>query len=130
MGTILDFERIGILLNSFSVISGFCADMLDRNYFGQCIHFGGLYPFCELVHSTAEGYRRCLASDRGGCTSARLCGQDYYVYRCHIGLTEIALFRKAQKRKQARLKPCRAAAQQAAKPSAGKPPRWALCRPA
>ena len=79
MGTILDFERIGILLNSFSVISGFCADMLDRNYFGQCIHFGGLYPFCELVHSTAEGYRRCLASDRGGCTSARLCGQDYYV---------------------------------------------------
>ena len=55
MGTILDFERIGILLNSFSVISGFCADMLDRNYFGQCIHFGGLYPFCELVHSTAEG---------------------------------------------------------------------------
>ena len=48
MGTILDFERIGILLNSFSVISGFCADMLDRNYFGQCIHFGGLYPFCEL----------------------------------------------------------------------------------
>lgn len=31
MGTILDFERIGILLNSFSVISGFCADMLDRN---------------------------------------------------------------------------------------------------
>ena len=89
MGTILDFERIGILLNSFSVISGFCADMLDRNYFGQCIHFGGLYPFCELVHSTAEGYRRCLASDRGGCTSARLCGQDYYVYRCHIGLTEM-----------------------------------------
>lgn len=64
MGTILDFERIGILLNSFSVISGFCADMLDRNCFGQCIHFGGLYPFCELVHSTAEGYRRCLASDR------------------------------------------------------------------
>ena len=89
MGTILDFERIGILLNSFSVISGFCADMLDRNYFGQCLHFGGLYPFCELVHSTAEGYRRCLASDRGGCTSARLCGQDYYVYRCHIGLTEM-----------------------------------------
>jgi len=41
-----------------------------------------------------------------------------------------ALFRKAQKRKQARLKPCRAAAQQAAKPSAGEPPRWALCRPA
>ena len=89
MGTILDFERIGILLNSFSVISGFCADMLQSNYFGQCIHFGGLYPFCELVHSTAEGYRRCLASDRGGCTSARLCGQDYYVYRCHIGLTEM-----------------------------------------
>ena len=89
MRTILDFERIGILLNSFSVISGFCADMLDRNYFGQCIHFGGLCPFCELVHSTAEGYRRCLASDRGGCTSARLCGQDYYVYRCHIGLTEM-----------------------------------------
>ena len=56
MGTILDFERIGILLNSFSVISGFCADMLDRNCFGQCIHFGGLYPFCELVHSTAAGW--------------------------------------------------------------------------
>ena len=43
----------------------------------------------SAVHSTAEGYRRCLASDRGGCTSARLCGQDYYVYRCHIGLTEM-----------------------------------------
>ena len=89
MGFTLDFERIGILLNSFSQISGFCADLLDRNYFGQCIHFGGLYPFCELVHSTSEGYRRCLASDRGGCTSARLSGQDYYVYRCHIGLTEL-----------------------------------------
>ena len=35
MGTILDFERIGILLNSFSVISGFCADMLDRNTLGS-----------------------------------------------------------------------------------------------
>ena len=63
MGTILDFERIGILLNSFSVISGFCADMLDRNYFGQCIHFGGLYPFCELVHSTCLLYTSDAADD-------------------------------------------------------------------
>lgn len=89
MGFTLDFERIRKLLNSFSQISGFCADMLDRNYFGQYIHYGGLYPFCELVHSTSEGYRRCLASDKGGCTSARLSDQDYYVYRCHIGLTEM-----------------------------------------
>ncbi len=89
MGFIIDFDRIGTLLNSFSIISGFCTDMLDRNYFGQYIHFRGLYPFCELVHSTAEGYRRCLASDKGGCTSARLSGQDCYVYRCHIGLTEM-----------------------------------------
>ena len=89
MGTILDFERIGILLNSFSVISGFCADMLDRNYFGSVHPFWRPLSFLRAGSQHGGGLPKVPCQRPGRLYHARLCGQDYYVYRCHIGLTEM-----------------------------------------
>lgn len=89
----MNYDKIANLLRSFNDVTGFTADMMDCNYLGKTLEISGLYPICQLMHSSQEGYRRCKLSDRQGCTAARLAFHQrnavYNVHHCHLGLIEI-----------------------------------------
>lgn len=89
MNILFDYERLVPLLTSLYTISGFRADLYDRNFGEVCINEDQTPPFCALINSCPEGHQRCAACDREAKNRAKA-GRPIF-YRCHAGICESIL---------------------------------------
>ncbi len=87
MNVLFDHEQLLKLLSSLYTLTGIHANILDTD--GHDIRVTTDHaPFCEYVHTLPGGQARCIECDRRAVRTCASLGEEFYAYRCHLGICE------------------------------------------
>ena len=91
MGLIYDKDKLYKLIYDFHVVTGLQVSAFDTNFNGFLTcpqHHRG---YCAAICANPKGKKRCLSSDITALTSKTVKSGEICIFRCHAGLTEVAM---------------------------------------
>ena len=91
MGLIYDKDKLYKLIYDFHVITGLQVSAFDTSFNGFLTcpqHHRG---YCAAISTSPKGKKLCLSSDITALTSTTVKNGEICIFRCHAGLTEVAM---------------------------------------
>ncbi len=90
MAAVFDMDKLYTLLKDFYRITHIRITVFDENLHELSSYPHEVAPYCKIIRSCFAGLDACLECDRAACAAADR-KKGLHIYRCHAGLTEVAV---------------------------------------